>query len=135
MKPSSTLTAVIIALAAPITAALPEPAPLELAVRDPPVADAWCEWKNPGFVFEYRVYIKEVDDVKLRCKKLWAGLAEHRFLCPVSKPRCDPSDIYEKGLEWGFTVGYGCNVGCVQSAFWEATKNKFGGLDVSQCQG
>lgn len=130
MRPSSTLTALIAALAAPITAAPPEP-----ALSTPPVADAWCTWRNPGFVFEYRVYIKEVDDVNLRCKKLWAGLAQHKFLCPVSKPKCEKSDIHEKGLEWGFTVGYGCNVGCVQSAFWEATKNKFGVLDVSECQG
>lgn len=135
MKPSSSLTAFVIALAAPISAALPQPAPVELAPRVPPHADAWCTWRNPGFVFEYRVYIKEIDDVDVRCAKLWEGLAQHRFLCPVSKPRCEKSDIHPKGLEWGFTVGYGCDLGCVQSAFWEATKNKFGALDVSECQG
>lgn len=151
MKLSFTLTTLVIALAAPITAALPQPAISDpalsdpalpdpalpkLAPRDPPEdANAWCTWRNPGWVFEYRVVIKEVDDVGMRCDRLWSGLANHRFLCTVTKPNCQRSEIHEKGLEWSFTAGMGCDVGCVQSAFWEATRNKFGSLDVSQCQG
>lgn len=138
MKPSSTLATLVIALATPLTTAvaLPEPA-LQVRNNTGPEddADAWCTWRNPGFVHEYRVYIKEVENVQATCKGLWEGIKQHRFLCPLSKKRCEPSMVYDKGLEWSFTAGLGCDVGCVQSAFWEATRNKYGALDITECQG
>lgn len=140
MKLFSSLTALNMALAATITAALPEPALPELAppesarTADPEDLAAWCEWDNPDFVIDYMIVIREVDDVGAVCHRLWKGLAQHRFLCPVSKASCEKHMIYEKGLEWRFRVGLGCDVGCVQSAFWEATRNKFGALDLYKCK-
>lgn len=157
MKPSSTLTTLIIALAAPITSALPEPAVSEPTLSDPPFDNtlpipdlpepdypglaprnpaeeptAWCTVEG-GIVHRYKVIIKEVDDVNVTCEKLWKGIRGHRFLCPTSKKHCAASPIYKKGLDWSFTVGLGCNPGCVESAFWGATKNKFGALEMSKC--
>lgn len=145
MKPSASLTALIIALAAPITAALPEPAApepaapepaaLELAQLPPPDADAWCTWNNPQWKFNYKVVIKEVDNVKKICDGLWAGLAKHRFFCSVGNAHCGEPENYPKGLEWSFTSGLTCKVGFIEASFWETTNNKFGALDTSGCQG
>lgn len=134
MKLFSSLTALNMALAATITAALPESAHANPARADPEDLPAWCEWQNPDFVIDYMIVIKEVDDVGAVCHRLWKGLALHRFLCPVSNAACEKHMIYEKGLEWKFRVGLGCDVGCVQSAFWEATRNKFGALDLYKCK-
>jgi hypothetical protein len=32
---------------------------------------------------------------------------------------------------WKFTTGVGCNAGDVGSAWWRATKNKFGAIDCN----
>ncbi|KAJ0119562.1 hypothetical protein J7T55_013765 [Diaporthe amygdali] len=117
MKPSSIFTAFSIILAAS-AAALPGAAISNVAVTNttllegpPPgedLPDAWCSIHAPGFVFDYHVTIREVDDV-------------------------GASFVYKKGLDWKFRVGLGCDMGCVQSAFWEATHNAFGAMDVSGC--
>lgn len=40
---------------------------------------------------------------------------------------------YENGMRWGFTTSLVCNRGSVASAYWEATKNKYGAFDQSMC--
>lgn len=72
------------------------------------------------------------------CHSFWQNLKDgFRFLCPVSKTYCgsagNPKDGWDDILAWKFTVGLGCNPGCVESAFWGATKFKYGKLDQSAC--
>lgn len=150
MKPSSFLTALITALAAPAsafptdTSLTTDVAPLNstLAPRLPqpdprPLPNVFCEVNQPSMLNQYKVIVRKVarPDVGPLCALLWKKLKKFEFLCLVSSPHCGYAEIVpgEPALEWKFTTASGCNGGCIGAAYWAATKNKYGAMDVSGC--
>lgn len=146
MKPSSILTALITAVAAPAAAAptnaalTTDVAPLNstLAPRQPrQMPMVWCQVHQPSMLNQYKVIIRRVarPDVGPLCASLWKELKGFQLLCMVSSPHCGHAQVVpgEPALEWKFTTGAGCNGGAIGAAYWGATHNKYGAMDVSGC--
>ncbi|POS72626.1 hypothetical protein DHEL01_v208982 [Diaporthe helianthi] len=77
------------------------------------------------------------DDIGPLCHELWKGLKRH-WLCTVFRPNdcgawrndSTPGGEPLDGVRWHFHTTALCNPGMVESAYWEATHNKYG---VIQC--
>ncbi|KAG8163652.1 hypothetical protein KVR01_006949 [Diaporthe batatas] len=147
MKLSSFLTALITALAAPAAAA---PANVTITtdvallnstitVRqdEGPMPDVWCTVHQPDLLLNYRVIVRKVsrDEIGDLCQVLWKKLARHWFICTAINPSCEHAEVVpgEPSIEWKFTTWLSCNAGAIASAYWEATKNKYGAMDQSGC--
>lgn len=98
-----------------------------------------CWWTHDSFTRHYKIKISPVpkEEVGPLCHEFWKNLKGH-WLCTVSSPHgCGPwtnttfpdKGVKLEGVEWKFTVIRGCNSGMVESAFWGATKNKYGAID------
>ncbi|KAG8169928.1 hypothetical protein KVR01_000673 [Diaporthe batatas] len=101
-----------------------------LSTRSP---RATCDMGTTLVRYQYQIFIYDVppESIDGICGGLWAGLKRH-WLCTVSSPHTcgNLRDGDGKTLVWNFHVApYLCNKGMVQSAFWEATKNKFGAIN------
>ncbi|KAL0941856.1 uncharacterized protein CTRU02_204619 [Colletotrichum truncatum] len=77
-----------------------------------------------GFIIEAMT----VRDVPAVCNDLWGGLAHFGTTCGlIMKQNC--IEIEPGVLRWEFSVGSACQLGHIQAAWYEATKNKYGALD------
>ncbi|POS74274.1 hypothetical protein DHEL01_v207337 [Diaporthe helianthi] len=148
MKPSFILAALITAFVAP-AAAMPtnavsvvttDVAPLNSSLvprQHEPMPDVLCELKQPEMLNNYKVVIRKVakTEVPHLCHLLWNNLRRFQILCLVSSPSCEPGSIIpgEPALIWKFTTAAFCNSGCIASAYWESTHNKYGVLDQRGC--
>ncbi|KAL4947454.1 hypothetical protein BDW69DRAFT_204351 [Aspergillus filifer] len=84
-----------------------------------------CEntWTSPNFYHDWEVTAPGVPNIPDVCGRLWNELR-----CPVpSRTSC--RDSGDSNLVWKFTSGVGCNAGDVESAWWRATQNSFGGIE------
>lgn len=157
MKLSSILPTCMVAFAATAAAAPTDAALSSLALVNTTIASpsllnatlsdglnptpAWCERVTGpiGLTWIFNVYIRDVDkeDWDPLCARLWKELKGFEFLCMVSNPYCGPAGGPNEGfddiLRWKFQAGLGCNKGCVDAAYWGATKNKYGKLDLREC--
>ena len=74
----------------------------------------------------YRVTAWGVPDVPGVCGGLWDNLKAFPWNCAVLAD----ADCHAEGdghtLKWTFTTWQACNEGMVESAWWEATQNKWG---------
>ncbi|OLN87179.1 hypothetical protein CCHL11_03589 [Colletotrichum chlorophyti] len=98
---------------------------LVLSAFSPLASAAGCSRVNRPAAFSYTVTADGVPDVPGICGGLWDNLK--RFsACRVSVPNCGGAG---GDLEWRFNAGVGCNGGIVESAWWEATKSKYGSVN------
>jgi hypothetical protein len=74
---------------------------------------------------DYTAKASGVSNIPGVCGGLWSNLK--RFgSCTVTRPSCGADS---KGdLVWKFSVPIGCEPGMIHSSWWEATKNKWGGI-------
>jgi hypothetical protein len=75
----------------------------------------------------YAIGATGVEDIPKTCGDLWQGLKQFHDCIGVGIASCGKDS--DGKLVWNFTNGSGCNKGMVQSAWWEATKNKYGAID------
>nr|XP_036586760.1 uncharacterized protein CTRU02_03348 [Colletotrichum truncatum]KAF6797317.1 hypothetical protein CTRU02_03348 [Colletotrichum truncatum] len=62
------------------------------------------------------------------CGDFWTGLNQFKHSCTVSVPNCENVDGV---LNLRFMTASSCNAGMIASAWWEATKNKYGNIQCS----
>jgi hypothetical protein len=93
-----------------------------------PMSSPSCYMTSSGFVIMYRIKASAVADYKGVCRGLWNNLKTFRMACIPTHRYCGPDQL--GGLEWEFNSAVFCNAHMVESAWWEATRNKFG---VIQC--
>lgn len=73
----------------------------------------------------YRAEAAGVSNIPGVCGGLWSNLG--RFgSCTVTNAWCGADSNGD--LLWEFSVPLGCNSGMVESAWWEATQNEWGGI-------
>ncbi|KXH36088.1 hypothetical protein CNYM01_10333 [Colletotrichum nymphaeae SA-01] len=74
-----------------------------------------------------------VDDVPKVCGDLWTKLRRHSGCLAASDASCRAGT--DKGeLIWHFVASTFCNVGMVQSAWWEATHNEYGAVECKDVE-
>ncbi|KAF1977811.1 hypothetical protein BU23DRAFT_451713 [Bimuria novae-zelandiae CBS 107.79] len=78
------------------------------------------------FVSKYEVTASGVNDIPAVCGSLWSNLRRFADCIGVSEASCGGSN---GNLVWQFRNGISCNGGMVESAWWEATKNQYRGID------
>jgi hypothetical protein len=88
-----------------------------------------CSWKlYEGPLFRRWLVIGSgVDDIPARCGGFWDGMKNKNFhgACgALTTTNCGKDGNGDMVIN--FTSGSGCNSGHIESAWWEATKNKFG---------
>lgn len=108
-----------------------------MATAAPPDSQPQCQRTGDYFTKHYNIFIAPLPKKEIGplCDTFWKKLKRH-WLCTVSSPHgCGPWTNSTRGangtegVKWEFTVFKGCNSGMVESAFWEATKNRHGGID------
>ncbi|KAJ0117853.1 hypothetical protein J7T55_014303 [Diaporthe amygdali] len=82
-------------------------------------------WSHRWFVSMKNINGTHMGDL---CHKLWKGLKRHQAACPATSTFCGKHHDTTYDLAWNFKTPIFCNPGHLVSAFWEATHNKFGGL-------
>lgn len=87
-------------------------------------ADNTCI-RQDNALYTYIVKAADADGAEGTCNGLWDNLKPFPS-CVASKKDCNDED---GKIEWSFDVGKGCDGGSVESAWSEATGNKFGGID------
>lgn len=105
-------------------------------------AESFCaRKKRPGDAWRWEIHIDEVEDVSDTCAALWKGLKGHegpdgQEACIVDVPRgCAKSTYYEnkKALHmWFKTTDEWCDDRMIATAFWNATRNKYGAILCQQ---
>jgi hypothetical protein len=66
------------------------------------------------------------------CGALWDNLAQFKGGCYAGLPSCGkkfPEDPTNETLQWTFETGITCDSGMVEATWWDATENKFGGIN------
>lgn len=87
---------------------------------------ASCVRQNTG-VYRYIVDASSMPDISGVCGGLWDNLK--RFgACSASNSFCGARGS-DNHLVWEFTVPNTCNGGMIESTWWEATRNQWGGID------
>ncbi|PVH93597.1 hypothetical protein DM02DRAFT_695445 [Periconia macrospinosa] len=74
----------------------------------------------------YAINAQGVDDVPKVCGDLWSNLRRFHDCIGVGVPSCEKRGNNE--LVWNFSNGSGCNMGMVESTWWEATQNRYGAI-------
>lgn len=103
---------------------------------------AWCQRRKAaaGMTWEYKIYVQMVPkwNWDMLCEKLWRELKQFQALCMVSKAHCGvagmPGEDLDDIVKWEFQAGLGCNPGAVEAAYWEATHNIYGKMDMRLCE-
>ncbi|KAK1596421.1 uncharacterized protein LY79DRAFT_657291 [Colletotrichum navitas] len=96
---------------------------------------AFCEYVNFPLVSVATTYGlmskagAPVPDITSTCGALWDNLRRFPSCALVFGPWCGPHPKLDGVLTWKLTLPAYCNRGMVESAWWEATFNRFGGLD------
>jgi hypothetical protein len=98
----------------------------------------WCNQQHHYLWKNMEVYIRKVprDDIPQLCGRLWGTLKQHHgAICPPSNTHCGHTEWIpgEAAVHWKLSVPIFCNGGCLNSAYWEATHNKFGKMDFTRC--
>jgi hypothetical protein len=78
----------------------------------------------------WSITMPKVDDVDAVCHALPKSLKRYQPHCAVYKTNCGRHFYHKEGLEWEIDTNHACDAGRVASAFWEATHNRFGPLDL-----
>ncbi|TQN73004.1 hypothetical protein CSHISOI_02495 [Colletotrichum shisoi] len=86
-----------------------------------PVSQHYSVLSSPGMA--------RVEDIAAVCGRLWRGLHHHAGCAAITEPSCGEHEYMEGVLEWHFSGSSFCNVGMVESAWWEATHNDHGRLE------
>ncbi|OBS29665.1 hypothetical protein FPOA_03604 [Fusarium poae] len=88
-----------------------------------------CTWSFfGGPVYKSWIIVASgVDDIPGKCGGFWDNMNNKNFhsACTLSFTRCEDQN---GEMVATFKSGSGCNSGHVESAWWEATRNKFGAL-------
>ncbi|KAK2033353.1 hypothetical protein LX32DRAFT_635280, partial [Colletotrichum zoysiae] len=128
------LAALLLVAASVLTSAKPHKAPL-LGSAGPKFSNsATCSverWPGVGPLHVTNSYIVRavVDENTARiCTRLWHNLGRFSSCGAITKPWCDDHSQTdnEKILNWGFTLTSLCDPGAVYSAWFEATRNRYG---------
>ncbi|KAI9853772.1 MAG: hypothetical protein M1813_001814 [Trichoglossum hirsutum] len=82
--------------------------------------------RQDNFLYTYVVRVDNVPNISDVCGGLWDNL-KYFAACVASEPSCGAVGPGNP-LQWKFNVGAGCNGGMVESAWWEATHNKYGSI-------
>jgi hypothetical protein len=77
-------------------------------------------------LYKYVVKAAGVNNISSVCHNLWKGLGKFSA-CSASKTSCGAQGP-NNDLVWVFEVPTVCNSGMVESAWWEGTKNTWGGV-------
>ncbi|CEI67775.1 hypothetical protein FVEN_g9580 [Fusarium venenatum] len=89
-----------------------------------------CSWDfYEGPIFKRWLVIGSgVDDIPGTCGGFWDNMNNKNFhgACVLSSTNCGEDGNGDMVIN--FTAGSGCNSGHVESAWWEATRNKFGAI-------
>ncbi|KIL86402.1 hypothetical protein FAVG1_10231 [Fusarium avenaceum] len=90
-----------------------------------------CSWKFQDglYVRTWLVIASGVDDIPARCGGFWDNMNNKNFhgaCASLSETNCGKDGNGDMVIN--FRSPSGCNSGHVESAWWEATKNQFGGI-------
>lgn len=90
-----------------------------------------CTVCRDGFNINHiKVTADNVLDVPGICGGLWDNLKRFSDCSTPSATSCGGGESGVTGpLEWKFAASQYCNPGMVESTWWEATKNDFGGIE------
>src|SRR5262245_50914126 len=91
-------------------------------------ANAWCDTNGlePSLREKYEVYADGVHgEIPAVCGGLWHYLDRFGSCEALTSVSCGAGP--NGRLEWKFNAPLGCNGGMVESSWWEATHNRFGG--------
>ncbi|KAK1979990.1 hypothetical protein LZ30DRAFT_751024 [Colletotrichum cereale] len=131
------LTALLVVAASVLTSAKPHKSPL-LGHAGPKINDlATCETKRwpdapfPTLTNSYTITAVVNETTARICGRLWHNLSRFHSCGAITKQWCEDNsdDGGEKVLNWGFTLTMLCDPGCVESAWFEATRNRYGALN------
>ncbi|PKS13017.1 hypothetical protein jhhlp_000358 [Lomentospora prolificans] len=92
-----------------------------------PALSASCERRDSFGSWQYRVRAGGVSNIPGVCGGLWSNLKQFAA-CPVGVI-AECSDLEGGNMTWEFTVGKGCNSGMVEATWWDATENRWGGIN------
>ncbi|KZL87967.1 hypothetical protein CI238_12599 [Colletotrichum incanum] len=130
-------TALLVLAASAFTLAKPHKAPL-LGPEGPKLWDkATCRitrWPAPPLPTLTNSYVISavVNESPSRiCGRLWHNLSRFRSCGAITKAWCEDNSVEggDMHLNWGFTLTLLCDPGCVNSAWFEATRNRYGAID------
>ncbi|KAK1969605.1 hypothetical protein LY78DRAFT_339783 [Colletotrichum sublineola] len=130
------LTSLLVLATSIFTSAKPHKAPL-LGPSGPQFSnDASCSlsrWPD-GPVTLTNSYIVNavVNETTARiCGRLWHNLSRFHSCGAITKAWCEDhsGDNNQMVLNWGFTLTSICHTGCVESAWYEATRNRYGSIN------
>ncbi|PKS13016.1 hypothetical protein jhhlp_000357 [Lomentospora prolificans] len=97
-----------------------------VAAFAPQASAAVCRrWKTGAFQ-AYTVQASGVDNIPGVCGGLWNNLKQFGACAVPSMTDCSGSG---GNLEWTFQASAGCNGGMVEATWWDATENRFGGIN------
>jgi hypothetical protein len=87
-----------------------------------------CSSQPFGFSTQWLVIASGVDDIPGKCGGFWDNMNNKNFhgACLLSDTNCGEDGNGDMVINFMSPVG--CNGGHVESAWWEATKNKFGAI-------
>ncbi|PGH12249.1 hypothetical protein AJ79_04429 [Helicocarpus griseus UAMH5409] len=90
---------------------------------------ASCRYWFPTILtHRYEAGADGVDDIPGICGGLWDNLNRFPACASSSQTSCGQGSNGPGHLHWEFTVTIYCNPGMVESAWWEATRNRFGAI-------
>ncbi|KAK1981329.1 hypothetical protein LZ30DRAFT_592952 [Colletotrichum cereale] len=100
-----------------------------LSLVDSVSASSRCVRRDDiGSIF-HGITIEDVGTINVEtvCKSLWDNLKRHPA-CMVFRPNGCEEAAYPSDLYWHFTTSIACNAEMVHSAFYKATKNRWGAI-------
>ncbi|CAF3490016.1 hypothetical protein SNK03_004407 [Fusarium graminearum] len=94
-----------------------------------------CSWKpvEGPFLRKWRVVASGVDDIPGKCGGFWDNMNNRNFngACgALSETSCGKDGNGDMAINF-FSMST-CNGGHVESAWWEATRNQFGGITCNK---
>jgi hypothetical protein len=93
-----------------------------------------CEQGDGDFSTTYTVYANDIPNVPGVCGGLWHNIKRFSACQVISNQSCGPGEGYDGrhyDMIWRFGSVSICNRGMVHSAWWEATKNKWGSISCN----
>ncbi|KAF2750944.1 hypothetical protein M011DRAFT_523858 [Sporormia fimetaria CBS 119925] len=90
---------------------------------------ASCARHTPAAVYEYEIIAEGVPNIPDVCGRLWNELSQFSSCVVGTSHSCEERAPPNGRLRWVFSVGYGCDGGAVEAAWWDATLNDYGAID------
>ncbi|KAJ0165560.1 hypothetical protein CTA2_10842 [Colletotrichum tanaceti] len=130
-------TALLVLGASIFTEAKPHKAPM-LGLEGPQLweksqcdLNRWPGSPLPSLTHSYHITSVIDENTARLCGRLWHNLSRFSSCGAITRPWCEDnsSEAGVRRLNWGFTLTMLCDPGCVESAWFEATRNRYGSIN------